>query len=119
MKKVFAVLLSAMLVSAAAVTASAAPADASAPAAATDEVASATDAASTIGAEKKVQSVPSPSVVDTSSNRMNSGSGDGANGGKSGNNTSPKTGAPIAEGVLLAAAALAFAGVAVSSKKKS
>ena len=36
----------------------------------------------------------------------------------SNNNTSPKTGVPVSYGVLMAAAALAFGGVALSSKKK-
>ena len=50
----------------------------------------------------------------------NGSSSNGSSNGSSSNNssTSPKTGAPVSYGVLMAAAALAFGGVALSSKKK-
>lgn len=57
----------------------------------------------------------------TSSNTGSNGGSDGSStGSKPGSttSTSPKTGAPVSYGVLMAAAALAFGGVALSSRKK-
>ncbi len=52
--------------------------------------------------------------TDVDSDSSSSGSGSSS----STSSTSPKTGAPVSYGVLMAAAALAFGGVALTSKKK-
>ena len=52
-----------------------------------------------------------------SSKGSSDGSGTGSKPGSTAS-TSPKTGAPVSYGVLMAAAALAFGGLAVSSRKR-
>ncbi len=101
MKKLMAVLLCAMLVSGCALTASAYD---------SPDVHGGSD---TTGSDNGGDA---DGGKDKGSDSDKNGSSNGSSSKNS--STSPKTGAPVSYGVLMAAAALAFGGVALSSKKK-
>lgn len=117
MKKIFAVLLCAMLVTTcAAVTASAYDSPTINP--------GDSDTDRNGGGDDDSDKDKNSDKDSDSSNKTDSDNGsdkDSSNGSKTSSSTtstSPKTGAPVSYGVLMAAAALAFGGVALSSKKK-
>jgi len=107
MKKLMAVLLCAMLVSGCALTASAYD---------SPDVQGGSD---TTGSDNGGDADGGKDKGSDSDKNGSSSNGSSSNGSSSNNSsTSPKTGAPVSYGVLMAAAALAFGGVALSSKKK-
>lgn len=110
MKKILAVLLCAMLVSASAVTVSAYDSPVINPDSDTDSAGTGTD-------DDSSKPKPTTDTDKTSSDTDKGSSSKAASSNPS--STSPKTGAPISYGVLMAAAALAFGTVALASKKKT
>ncbi len=120
MKKIFAVLLCAMLVtSTAALSVSAydsptiKPGDSD-----TDPFGGSDDDSDRSRPGKDTDTDSSNKGKDSDSDSNSSKTSESKSTSSSTTSTSPKTGAPVSYGVLMAAAALAFGGIAVSSKKK-
>lgn len=117
MKKLMAVLLSAMLISSFAVSASAYESpdvhgNTSSTTSRNGGDGDGTGSRTTSTTSARTTSTTSRTTTSTTTNSTTS------TGTTSTDGTSPKTGAPVAYGMLMAVAALAFGGVAVSSKKK-